>query len=84
MIRCFAWRFASSPIGRRATLRQDLEDFVGALALRGVYTNLITAGVTLTPDRIKRLADRGLDHVQLSLQGVDPEVSDNARRACTR
>ena len=62
--------------GGEPTLRQDLEDFVGALASRGVYTNLITAGVKLTPDRIKQLADRGLDHVQLSLQGVDPEVSD--------
>ena len=62
--------------GGEPTLRQDLEDFVGALASRGVYSNLITAGVTLTPDRIKQLADRGLDHVQLSLQGVDPAVSD--------
>ncbi len=62
--------------GGEPTLRRDLEDFVGALAARGVYTNLITAGVTLTPDRIKQLADRGLDHVQLSLQAVDPEISD--------
>ena len=62
--------------GGEPTLRQDLEDFAGALASRGVYTNLITAGVTLTPDRIKQLADRGLDHVQLSLQAVDPEISD--------
>lgn len=62
--------------GGEPTLRQDLEDLVGALASRGVYTNLITAGVTLTPDRIKKLADCGLDHVQLSLQALDPETSD--------
>ena len=61
--------------GGEPTLRQDLEEFVSALAARGVYTNLITAGVTLTPDRIKRLADCGLDHVQLSLQALDPETS---------
>jgi PqqA peptide cyclase len=62
--------------GGEPTLRQDLEDFVGALSARGVYTNLITAGVTLTHDRVKRLAGCGLDHVQLSLQALDPEVSD--------
>jgi pyrroloquinoline quinone biosynthesis protein E len=37
---------------------------------------LITAGVTLTRDRIKQLAARGLDHVQLSLQAADPGTSD--------
>ena len=62
--------------GGEPTLRPDLEDLVGALASRGVYTNLITAGVTLTPDRIKKLVDCGLDHVQLSLQALDPETSD--------
>jgi pyrroloquinoline quinone biosynthesis protein E len=62
--------------GGEPALRQDLEDFVAALAARGVYTNLITAGVTLTSDRIKRLAAFGLDHVQLSIQAIDPAVSD--------
>jgi PqqA peptide cyclase len=62
--------------GGEPTLRQDLEDFVAVLASRGVYTNLITAGVTLTRDRIHALAGRGLDHVQLSLQAIDPAISD--------
>ena len=62
--------------GGEPALRQDLEEFVSALAARGVYTNLITAGVTLTQERIKRLADVGLDHIQLSLQALDPDTSD--------
>jgi PqqA peptide cyclase len=62
--------------GGEPTLRQDLEDFVAALAARGVYSNLITAGVTLTAERIARLRDLGLDHIQLSLQAIDPAVSD--------
>jgi PqqA peptide cyclase len=62
--------------GGEPALRQDLEEFVSALRARGVYTNLITAGVTLTQDRVKQLAARGLDHIQLSLQAVDPEISD--------
>jgi PqqA peptide cyclase len=62
--------------GGEPTLRQDLEQFVSTLAARRVYTNLITAGVTLTAARIGQLANVGLDHVQLSLQAIDPKVSD--------
>jgi PqqA peptide cyclase len=62
--------------GGEPTLRQDLECFVAALAERGVYTNLITAGVTLTRERIERLRDLGLDHLQLSVQAIDPAISD--------
>jgi len=62
--------------GGEPTLRADLEDLVAALAARGVYTNLITAGVTLTRERVARLADCGLDHVQLSVQALDAETSD--------
>jgi pyrroloquinoline quinone biosynthesis protein E len=62
--------------GGEPTLRQDLGALISALASRSVYTNLITAGVLLTSERIKQLADCGLDHVQLSLQAVNPEVSD--------
>jgi PqqA peptide cyclase len=62
--------------GGEPALRQDLEALIKTLSARGVYTNLITAGVTLSADRIGRLADCGLDHIQLSLQGVDPEISD--------
>ncbi len=62
--------------GGEPTLRQDLEELIGALSARGVYSNLITAGVTLTRERIKQLTAHGLDHVQLSLQAVDPAVSD--------
>ena len=62
--------------GGEPTLRPDLEAFVATLAERGVYTNLITAGVTLSRDRVQSLAGHGLDHMQLSLQAVDPELSD--------
>jgi pyrroloquinoline quinone biosynthesis protein E len=62
--------------GGEPTARKDLEDIVKVAAEVGLYTNLITAGVTLTRDRLKRLADLGLDHVQLSIQDVDPENAD--------
>ncbi len=56
--------------GGEPTLRPDLEQLISGLARRGVYTNLITAGVGIAEGRIKAMADAGLDHVQLSFQGA--------------
>jgi PqqA peptide cyclase len=57
--------------GGEPTVRKDLEDIVEVASKVGLYTNLITAGVTLTRERLKKLKDLGLDHVQLSIQDVD-------------
>lgn len=62
--------------GGEPTLRQDLTELVGGLARRGVYTNLITAGVGLKEGLVQRLADAGLDHLQLSFQGALPETTE--------
>jgi PqqA peptide cyclase len=62
--------------GGEPTLRRDLEELVARLAARGVYTNLITAGIGLSEARIAALAEAGLDHVQLSLQGARAETAD--------
>jgi pyrroloquinoline quinone biosynthesis protein E len=56
--------------GGEPTLRSDLVDLVACLARRGVYTNLITAGVGIAEGRIEALAAAGLDHIQLSFQGA--------------
>lgn len=57
--------------GGEPTVRKDLEDIVEVASRAGLYTNLITAGVTLTRERLVRLKELGLDHVQLSIQDVD-------------
>ena len=62
--------------GGEPASRRDLEDLTEGARAAGLYTNLITSGVGLTRDRLKALADRGLDHVQLSVQGVDAETAD--------
>ena len=62
--------------GGEPTLRKDLEDIVEVAAKAGLYTNLITAGVTLTYDRLAKLKDLGLDHVQLSIQDVDEQNAE--------
>jgi pyrroloquinoline quinone biosynthesis protein E len=62
--------------GGEPTLRTDLEEIVAALAARHVYINLITAGVNIKPERIMELKQAGLDHVQLSVQGATPKVTE--------
>ncbi|MDX2288602.1 MAG: pyrroloquinoline quinone biosynthesis protein PqqE [Hyphomicrobiaceae bacterium] len=62
--------------GGEPTARKDLEEIIAAAAKAGLYTNLITAGVLLTRERLEKLKDAGLDHVQLSIQDVDPENAD--------
>lgn len=62
--------------GGEPTVRQDLEDILEAAVEAGLYTNLITSGVTLKRERLERMAKIGLDHVQLSIQDVDPRNAD--------
>ncbi len=62
--------------GGEPTVRQDLEAIVAGAAKVGLYSNLITAAVLLTRERLEQLADAGLDHVQISIQDVAPENAD--------
>jgi pyrroloquinoline quinone biosynthesis protein E len=62
--------------GGEPAARRDLEELVSVARAADLYTNLITSGVGLTEARVKDLAARGLDHVQLSLQGVTAELAD--------
>jgi PqqA peptide cyclase len=62
--------------GGEPLLRDDLEDLVGEARRLGFYTNLITSGVGLTPQRAKALKDAGLDHIQLSFQDSTRELND--------
>ena len=62
--------------GGEPTLRRDLEQLVAGLSERGVYTNLITAGVGIAEGRVEALAEAGLDHLQLSFQGARPATTE--------
>ena len=62
--------------GGEPASRKDLPDLVTGARDADLYTNLITSGVGLTKDKFKDLVDRGLDHVQLSIQGVDSDTAD--------
>lgn len=62
--------------GGEPLLREDLEELVAEAHRLGYYTNLLTSGVGLTPQRAKALKAAGLDHVQLSFQDSTKEVND--------
>ncbi|MBP2233905.1 pyrroloquinoline quinone biosynthesis protein E [Sinorhizobium kostiense] len=62
--------------GGEPAARRDLVELTQAAVSFGLYSNLITSGVGLTEARINSLADVGLDHIQLSIQGVSPEGAD--------
>jgi len=62
--------------GGEPASRRDLLDLVVAAREAGLYTNLITSGIGLTPRRLEELDAAGLDHVQLSVQGVTAKVAD--------
>ena len=62
--------------GGEPTARKDLEELIQHAASIGLYTNLITSGVLVTEERLKKFYDAGLDHVQVSIQDTDPENSE--------
>lgn len=62
--------------GGEPVARADIADLTRAAHEAGLYTNLITSGIGLTPARLDALEAAGLDHVQLSLQGVRAETAD--------
>ncbi len=62
--------------GGEPTARKDLERLVSHAAGHDLYTNLITSGVLLKHGDLPRLADAGLEHVQLSFQDTDAACGD--------
>ncbi|MCV3270723.1 pyrroloquinoline quinone biosynthesis protein PqqE [Roseobacter sinensis] len=62
--------------GGEPASRSDLVELVIAAREAGLYTNLITSGIGLNERRLRALDDAGLDHVQLSLQGITAEMAD--------
>lgn len=54
--------------GGEPTARKDLASLVAGATRAGLYSNLITAGISLSAERVGALAEAGLDHVQISFQ----------------
>ncbi len=66
--------------GGEPAVRKDLVDLVRHATQVGLYSNLITSAVMLTKARLQDLADAGLCHVQISVQGSESIVADRVGR----
>ena len=62
--------------GGEPLVRRDLEVLIAEARKLGYYTNLITSGFGMTEARIKAFKEAGLDHIQLSIQADNKELSD--------
>ena len=56
--------------------RHDIVDLVQCANKLGLYTNLITSGLGFSTRRAEQLRDAGLDHVQVSIQADQRDLSD--------
>jgi pyrroloquinoline quinone biosynthesis protein E len=63
--------------GGEPAARRDLPEIVKAARVAGLYSNLITSAVGLTPKTMATLADGGLDHVQISIQDSEEKSADH-------
>jgi MoaA/NifB/PqqE/SkfB family radical SAM enzyme len=59
--------------GGEPLLHPDVIEIVRHIRRRGSIAELITNGYLLTPERIKDLNDAGLDHLQISIDNVNPD-----------
>jgi len=63
--------------GGEPAARRDLVEIMAAAHSAGLYTNLITSAVGLTAQTLDRLAEAGLDHVQISIQDSERVNADH-------
>lgn len=56
--------------GGEPLLRRELEALIEHARGLGLYSSLITSGLGLSRERLQELASRGIDHVQVSMQGL--------------
>jgi MoaA/NifB/PqqE/SkfB family radical SAM enzyme len=59
--------------GGEPLLHPELDDIIRQIRRRGRIVTLITNGYLLTPDRIQRLNRARLDHLQISIDNVQPD-----------
>src|SRR5215831_3921463 len=62
--------------GGEPTLRPDLTALVQCARQLGLYSTLVTSAYRLKRERLAELKAAGLDHVQISIQAADAELSD--------
>jgi hypothetical protein len=61
--------------GGEPMMHPDLDAFVARARDRGMFVTLISNGYYLSPERIERLNRARLDHLQISIDNVEPDDS---------
>src|SRR5271168_3703143 len=59
--------------GGEPLLHPELDDIIRCIRKNGALAGMITNGYLLMPDRIERLNKAGLDHMQISIDNVQPD-----------
>jgi MoaA/NifB/PqqE/SkfB family radical SAM enzyme len=59
--------------GGEPLLHPDLDEIIRAIRSHNVIATMITNGYLLTPERIDRLNHAGLEHLQISIDNVNPD-----------
>jgi MoaA/NifB/PqqE/SkfB family radical SAM enzyme len=59
--------------GGEPLLHPDLDEIIRAIRSHDVIATIITNGYLLTPERIERLNRAGLEHLQISIDNVNPD-----------
>ena len=59
--------------GGEPLLHPEIEDIIRRIRHHGMIFGLITNGYLLTPQKIRALNDAGLDHLQISIDNIQPD-----------
>src|SRR5712692_4020726 len=59
--------------GGEPLLHPELDDIIARIRKHGIMAGMITNGYLLTADRIRRLNQAGLEHMQISIDNVQPD-----------
>ena len=59
--------------GGEPLLHPELDELIRYIRSKGIITGMITNGLLLTAERIRRLNHAGLDHMQISIDNVMPD-----------
>ncbi|MDB9862719.1 pyrroloquinoline quinone biosynthesis protein PqqE [Litorivicinus sp.] len=62
--------------GGEPAARRDLTNLIKAARDADLYVNLITSGIGFTQQRLTEIIEAGCDHIQLSIQDVDPDGAE--------
>ena len=60
--------------GGEPMMHPQLDEIIRHIRSHGIIAGLISNGYYFTPDRIKRLNKAGLQHLQISIDNVEPDA----------